>query len=333
VADRAWTTYLLRYGEIGVKSRHVRRRFENQLEANLKRSFADRGVTAVIDRTWGRFYLESPDPEAAREVVSRTFGLVHGSPVTVVDADLDAIADEVRGLAPDHVAPDETFAIRARRTGDHDFGSPDVARRAGDVVLDAVPEAEVDLDDPDREIHVEVRHDEAFVFTEFIDAPGGLPVGSQGRIVVPIEGPRGPAAAWLAMRRGSEVHAIVPAEARGLVEVLAPWAPGMRYTLLDGDWSRAGLHRAAELLAHEQDANAIALAEHESRAQESQSLDAPVLRPLAGLPGKRWPQGAYEVSKDAAEAHPGTCLSQDGQGPEAAEAALDAAETRELSLS
>lgn len=332
MAETAWTTFLLRYGEIGVKSRSVRRRFEDQLESNLRQAFTERGATAVIDRVWGRFYLESPSPDVAREVISRTFGLVHASPVTVVDADLDAIDAEVRKLAPDVVEPKDTFAIRARRTGDHDFQSPDVGRRAGAVVLDEVPEAEVDLDDPDREIHVEVRHDEAFVFTEFIEAPGGLPRGSQGEIVVPIEGPRGPAAAWLAMRRGAEVHALVPAQARGLVDGLAPWAPGMKVTLLEGDVSRAGLLAAAERLAEDVDANAIALAEHESRAAETQSLETAVVRPLAGLPGKRWPEGAYRVSKDAAEAHPGTCLDKDGMGPKAALAELEAADTIELEI-
>lgn len=332
MAETAWTTFLLRYGEIGVKSRSVRRRFEDQLEANLRQAFTERGTTAVIDRVWGRFYLESPSPDVAREVISRTFGLVHASPVTVVDADLDAIDAEVRQLAPEVVEPGDTFAIRARRTGDHDFGSPDVGRRAGAVVLDEVPEAEVDLDEPDEEIHIEVRHDEAFVFTEFIDAPGGLPRGSQGEIVVPIEGPRGPAAAWLAMRRGADVHVLVPAGARGLVEGLAPWAPGMKVTLLEGDFSREGLLAVAERLADQVDANAIALAEHESRASETRGLDHAVLRPLAGLPGKRWPEGAYRASKQAAEAHPGTCLDSDGQGPKAAETALEAAETIELGL-
>jgi hypothetical protein len=134
------------------------------------------------------------------------------------------------------------------------------------------------------------------------------------------------------MRRGAEVYPIVPAEARGLVDVLAPWAPGLECTLLDGEWTAEGLLAAAERLAGELDANAVALSEHESRAEATQKLDVPVVRPLAGLPGKRWPDGAYHVSKDAAEAHPGTCLSKDGRGSEAAEAALDAAERVELSL-
>lgn len=329
--DPSWTTYLLRYGEIGIKSRSVRRRFEDQLESNLKLGFAKRGGTAVIDSVWGRFFLESPSPSIAREVISHTFGLVHGSPVEVVDARLDSIEAEVRRIAPDHIEPGDTFAIRARRTGDHDFGSPDVGERAGAVVLDEVPKAEVDLDEPDHEIHVEVRHDEAFVFTEFIDAPGGLPMGSQGEIVVPIEGPRGPAAAWMCMRRGASVQVLVPSEARALVEVLAPWAPGTQVTLLDGSWSREGLLAAAEGLVRREDASAIALAEHESRAEETQRLDVPVLRPLAGLPGDRWPEGAYRAAKRAANEHPGTCIDSNGQGPGQAAKRLEGASALKLS--
>lgn len=326
----AWTTFLLRYGEIGIKSPSVRRRFEDQLEANLRQAFAVRGASALIDRTWGRFFVETPDPDAAREVLSRTFGLVHASPVTPVEADLDAIDAAVREAARQAVQPGDSFAIRARRTGDHNFSSMDVAERGGDAVLDEVPEAEVDLDDPDVEVHVEVRDARAYVFTEFIQAPGGLPRGSQGQVVVPFEGPRSPAAAWLVMRRGASVHGIVPAGCEEIVETLARWAPGMPYTVLEGPVSREGLLAAAGRLAEELGAHAVALDEHESRATEPPPIDGPVIRPLAGLPGKRWPEGAYRASKDAAEVHPGECVDQDGAGPKQAKALLRDAARGEL---
>lgn len=325
-----WTTFLLRYGEIGIKSPSVRRRFEDQLEANLREAFAVRGASAIIDRTWGRFFVETPDPEAAREVLSRAFGLVHASPVTPTEADLDAIEAVVREAAFDAVEPGDTFAIRARRTGDHPFSSMDVAERGGDVVLDEVPEAEVDLDDPDVEVHVEVRNARAYVFTEFIQAPGGLPRGSQGEVVVPFEGPRSPAAAWLVMRRGARVHGIVPEGCRAIVETLEAWAPGMPYTVVEGPVSRDGLLAAAGLLAERVGAHAVALDEHESRATDPPPIDGPVIRPLAGLPGKRWPEGAYRASKDAAEVHPGECVDQDGAGAKAAKALLEGADRAEI---
>jgi thiamine biosynthesis protein ThiI len=326
----AWTTFLLRYGEIGIKSTGVRRRFEDQLEANLRRCFKRRGATALVDRTWGRFFVETPDPEAARDVLTRTFGLVHASPVTPTEAALDEIGHAVREAALATVEPGDSFAIRARRTGNHDFTSMDVAEHAGDVVLDEVPEAAVDLDDPDEEIHVEVRETKAYVFTEFLDAPGGLPMGSQGHVVVPFEGPRSPAAAWLMLRRGARVHAVVPEGGEPVVETLEPWAPGLAYTVLEGPVARRGLLAAAGQLTERIDAHAVALDEHESRATEPPPVDVPVLRPLAGLPGKRWPEGAYAVSKDAADVHPGETLDRDGRGAAAADQLVENAGRGEL---
>lgn len=329
--DEAWRTFLLRYGELGIKSDQVRRRFEDQLEANLRRHFAQRGVTALVDRERGRFYIETPEEATGRKVISRTFGLVHASPVRVTDADLDAIAELVRELAPGIVEPDQSFAIRSRRAGSHAFGSPDVAERAGDVVLEAVPEATVDLDDPDVEIHVEVRQANAYVFTEFIPAPGGLPMGSQGLVVVPISGPRSAAAAWLMMRRGSSVHMLVPEGCVEIAETLAPWAPDAPYTVLPGRVSGEGLQVAAAELAERIDANALALGEHEADAVHKRRRDdVAVLRPLAGLPGKRWPDGAYRVAKEAADRVPGGCLAEQGAGPKEAIGLLDEAEEHAL---
>lgn len=326
-----WTTFLLRYGELGIKSDQVRRRFEDQLEANLRTHFTYRGVSALVDREWGRFFLETPDAEVGHEVIQRTFGLVHGSPVIPTEPTLEAVADVVRSIAADAVEPGETFAIRARRTGNHDFTSMDVGVRGGDVVLEEVPDAEVDLDDPDTEIHVEVRDAEAYVFTEFVQAPGGLPMGSQGLVVVPIEGPRSPAAAWLSMRRGSSVHMVVPEACERVAAELAPWAPGEPYTVIDGEVSRAGLRAAAQAKARGIHANAVVLGEHETTAVDTdQELNLPVLRPLAGLPGKRWPDGAYQVAKQAADLHPGSCVDAAGADPKEALERLERADIREL---
>lgn len=325
-----WTTYLLRYGEIGVKSPQVRRRFVQQLVDNLETHFERRKATCLVDTSWGRIWLEARDDEVAHDVISRTFGLVSGSPTLVVDATLEAIGDQIEAIAPDHVSPGDSFAIRARRAGSHPFTSQDVGVTGGDAVGRAVDDITVDLDDPDVEIFVEVRDEAAYIFTEIIDGPGGLPMGSQGTIVVPFLGPRSPAAAWLVMRRGADVHALVPDGCQDVVATLEPWAPGMAYTLLPDPVTRKGLLAAADQLAHAIDANSLALDDHETRALTDPGLDTPLLRPLAGLPGKRWPEGAYRVSKQAAKEHPATCVDEGGLGPEDAVAALDGAERSQL---
>ncbi|MDX1610798.1 MAG: THUMP domain-containing protein [Candidatus Thermoplasmatota archaeon] len=318
-----WTTYLLRFGEIGIKSRSVRRRFVDQLLENLEAHFHRAGATCLIDRQWGRIYLDTPDEATARHAIASTFGLVSGSPTVLVDATMEAITGYIEKIAPDHVAPDQSFAIRARRTGQHPFTSQEVGAQGGAAVLRAVPEARVDLTTPDVEISVEVRDDKAYIFTETIQGPGGLPMGSQGSVVVPVLGPRSPAAAWLAMRRGAQVHLLVPEEAMALVEPLRGWAPNTPMTVVEGSWSREGLLALAAQVARERDANAIVLDDHETRAGGSLLEGIPVLRPLAGLPGRRWPEGAYRASKAAADAHPGPCVRASGRTAEAVAGALE----------
>lgn len=63
------------------------------------------------------------------------------------------------------IDPDQTFAIRSERVGTHDFTSVDVARVAGQAVIDSFKQAtgtrlRVNLDEPDVEIYCLVREDE-----------------------------------------------------------------------------------------------------------------------------------------------------------------------------
>ena len=46
----------------------------------------------------------------------------------------------------------------------------------------------MDLGGPELEIFVEARKDRAFVFTEVVKGVGGLPLGSQGKMLVLISG-------------------------------------------------------------------------------------------------------------------------------------------------
>lgn len=73
-----------------------------------------------------------------------------------------------------YVDPEQSFAVRAQRHGYHQFGSPDVADRVGQAVVDAFRSATgrrlaVDLDDPDVIFRAMVRNER---FTLAIDATG-----------------------------------------------------------------------------------------------------------------------------------------------------------------
>jgi len=106
-----------------------------------------------------------------------------------------------------------TFAVSARRAGEqdaHPFASTDIESEGGSVVWETIEsmggEAEVDLDDPDFELFVECREDEAYVFLEKRDGPGGMPLGTQRPVVAMISGGiDSPVAAWQVMRRGCPI--------------------------------------------------------------------------------------------------------------------------------
>jgi thiamine biosynthesis protein ThiI len=106
------------------------------------------------------------------------------------------------------IKDNESFAIQARRSGRQPFTSQDIGRQCGDAVYNAVIEKRprVDLKHADHDIHVEIRDSGSYIFTEIIKGVGGMPLGSQGKMVAMVSGGiDSPVAAWLMMKRGCEI--------------------------------------------------------------------------------------------------------------------------------
>jgi thiamine biosynthesis protein ThiI len=198
---------LVSYGEIGTKSRKVRTDMVRLLAQNIDALLRDRGVDGEVERRWSRVLVHADDAERAAEVAADAFGVVASSPAIRCEPTMEAIHEAIRELTVEH-EPGETFAVRARRTGTpdaHPFSSRDIERTGGGVVIDET-DAPVDLDDPDRTYHVECREEDAFVYADSFEGPGGIPLGTQGKAVVLLSGGiDSPVAAWQMMRRGVSV--------------------------------------------------------------------------------------------------------------------------------
>ena len=193
---------LVRFGELALKSRYVRRQLRDRLVANIQDLFASEGVECVTESDEARVYVHVNEPAKALAILGRVFGVVSLSPATEVHADLDSLRKAVQSEAATALSVGQSFALRPRRVGTHPFTSQDLARELGDDVRRDHPKVRVDLDDPDVEIHVEVRHNRAFVFREIRAGPGGLPLGSQGRALAVVQDQAGMVAAWMGMKRG-----------------------------------------------------------------------------------------------------------------------------------
>jgi thiamine biosynthesis protein ThiI len=315
---------LLRYGEIGLKGKN-RTYFFRKLRHNVRRALKENQIEGSVWQEDQRIYLETDEVAAAVAAVRKVFGLVSLSPVQEVPPDLEAITQEtVRVARRAGLDPDTTFRIKARRA-DKAFPhiSPEIERQVGAAVADATG-APVDLSNERQvEIGIEVRPERALIFGETIAGPGGLPLGSQGRVVALLSnGIDSPVATWLMMKRGcsviplhfrtsqaqaEQVQAIIAAlndhaygwKLKPIVlsheEALAPALDRLR-ELGQQRWTclfckRVMMAKAAEIAA---EMNAAAIVTGDSLGQvASQTLNnlevislgipKPILRPLIGL--------------------------------------------------
>ena len=199
---------IARYGEVGLKSPRVRGRFERKLSSNIKSSF-----NCEININQARIFIFPEDFDEALAKLNKIFGIVSFSPAIStysnyedIEKALDSYLDE---LIEEGLIESETkFAIRCRRVGKHDFSSQELAAFGGSVVVRKLG-CPVDLSNPQLEIFLEVREDDTYIFHEKIKGPGGLPLGTQGKLVSLISsGIDSPVATYLMMKRGCEIIAL-----------------------------------------------------------------------------------------------------------------------------
>ena len=221
-------TLLVRYGELGLKSASVRRRFENALVDDVRRRHALARVQCVISSTRGRIFVDSDDWRRSSEILTKTFGVVSFSPVTELDSDIDSITEGVLEFARPLLFEGASFAIRTRRTGNHDYTSQTLAERLGAEVLadNKNRGIKVSLSTPDIEIFVEVREKRAYIYSSVLAGPGGMPLGTQGRILSLADSENGIASSWLMMKRGCTV--LVSSDEPGSLMPLESWCPNLR---------------------------------------------------------------------------------------------------------
>ncbi len=278
------TVLLIRYGELALKSPPVRREFETALRRNLLAQFLAAGVACRVRSDRGHLYAEVDHPEAAARVACRVFGVTSVSPAEEIPTDRAGIRERLLGMAKELLGPGQSFAIRARRTGRHDFTSQELAAELGAAVLERWPELglRVDLDDPDRELSVEVRGPRTYLYVERRAGPGGLPLGVAGPVVALVDGPRGGLGAYLMMKRGCRC-ALVAAGASGapMAEVLARFDPAVLRRSAEPEAADSTL----EAVAGDARAEAVVLpiAVDEFPSARARWGDRPVFSPTVGL--------------------------------------------------
>ncbi|MFB6252235.1 MAG: tRNA sulfurtransferase [Halobellus sp.] len=196
---------LIGHGDFGAKSSAVRAKMAERVARDVETALDSAGVDGDVERLWSRIVVRTTAPTAAARVAATIPGVSFARPAAAVAPELDTICEVARQLATDHEDP--TYAVDSDRIGPddaHDFSNRDIKEGVGRAIGEQTG-ARVDLDNPDCTYRIEVRGGEAFVAAERFDGPGGLPVGSQGRVAVLISGGLdSPVALWRLLRRGCE---------------------------------------------------------------------------------------------------------------------------------
>ena len=314
-------------GELWLKKRWTRRQYEKQLARNLKRTLKNYKVPySQLLRRYSRFYLKTGSALEAARRIAHVFGVSSVSPAFETSSKLDDILENGIFLAGLVLKKGNSFAVRCKRVGKQDYSSADVRQMLGKRVLDELGKnlsLRVDLGFPDAVLGVEVRDEEAFIYSKVIEGIGGMPLGTQPKLVGLFSGGIDSAVAcWLVMKRGSPVIPVffdnspftdetTTKRALEVAEALLGWATGFPrkvYVVQHGENLRKimetnrkyscllckrMMYRVAECLAEQYGAEGIVTGEAIGE-QASQTLvnlrvlndaveDYPVHRPLLGF--------------------------------------------------
>jgi thiamine biosynthesis protein ThiI len=192
---------IVRYGEIALKAKQTRRRFESTLVNNIKDALETKNIENKLIREWGRIYIYTDQIEKCKNVLKNIFGISSISPSIKINSRINDISKIAISISKEKIDCKKSFAIRVNRIGEHDYTSQDVAVKIGSEIVRET-KASVDLTKPDFELFIEIRNDKAYLFIEKIRGYGGMPIGTQGNILAIIDSPNSLLASWYLIHRG-----------------------------------------------------------------------------------------------------------------------------------
>lgn len=208
-----YRAFLIKYAEIGIKGKN-RYVFEDKLcdmiEVNLRK--CAEGFEAT--REEGRIFVSCPeeyDYDKAIAQLKKIFGVAAICPAVVIEnREFEALEKGVGDYVEERYGERKmTFKVEARRSDKkYPVHSPEICSEMGGYLLDRFPNLTVDVHNPEVMIHVEIRK-QAYVYSEVIPGPGGMPVGANGSAMLLLSGGiDSPVAGYMVAKRGVTIDAV-----------------------------------------------------------------------------------------------------------------------------
>lgn len=189
------------FGELFLKSAGVRKILKKRVVNHLLSFFKKENVDFKIIPSHERIFVETKNFRKVSAVLKKIFGLSwFAKGLFLKESTLEEVADFVRKNYQNWIGPTETFALRLRKDS--------FVKEKSDKIIEKIAQGikrKVNLDRPKKEIFIEARKKGWFIYLKKQKGAGGLPTGSQGKVLTLVSGGiDSPVAAYLMTKRGAE---------------------------------------------------------------------------------------------------------------------------------
>lgn len=197
---------LVKYGELTTKKAN-RSYFIKVLAKNIKNLLSEYSIKMRYDRV--RMYIEVDNSyiDEVSKKLTKIFG-IHGIVIChKCESNVDSIKEKVLEVIKDEKF--NTFKVETKRADKKfEIHSGEMNNIIGGLVLKNFP-VKVDVHNPDITIHVEIREEGTFIYTNELRGNGGYPVGIQDKGLLMLSGGiDSPVAGYMALKRGIDVECL-----------------------------------------------------------------------------------------------------------------------------
>ncbi len=197
---------MIKYGELTTKKAN-RNTFITLLTNNIKNILKEYEITIQKDRVRMYISCHSKDCNAIVSKLQNVFG-IHGIVIChKVNTNIEDIETKILELLQNE--PYQTFKVETKRA-DKRFPIPSMEfnNKMGGFILKNTT-LKVDVHHPDVRIHIEIRNEGTFIYTNEIRGNGGYPVGVQGKGLLMLSGGiDSPVAGYLSLKRGIDLECL-----------------------------------------------------------------------------------------------------------------------------
>lgn len=197
---------LIKYGELTTKKDN-RTFFIKKLVQNIKNILNNYDIEIKYDRVRMYIFVDNKYIYEVQEKLSRVFGIHSIVVCHKVNNNTDNIKNKVIDILKD--VSFKTFKVETKRADkSFEIHTMEFNNIIGSVVLKNY-DCKVDVHNPDIIIHIEIRVDGTYIYTNEIKGSGGYPVGIQGKGLLMLSGGiDSPVAGYLALKRGVDLECL-----------------------------------------------------------------------------------------------------------------------------